>query len=122
MFSDTDYNDWWEDLTIEQKRAAFELWQKSDVKSIFLKYETDNTTHSNIPLPNVNVANVVDYEEARKQLASKVVWDQDRFPRPLAWDEDRFKDISIGGHLMTDAEFQAWLREQGQRDTSKRYG
>lgn len=97
-----DYNDWWDDLTIEQRRAAFELW-----------------THSQMPLPNVNVANVVDYEDIRKQLASKVVWDQDRFPRPMAWDEDRFKDKKPP---MTDDEFKAWLREQGQRDPSRRYG
>jgi len=47
-----DYNDWWNDLTIEQKRAAYFAWLRTDMKSVHyedIAAKTDNTTHSNMP-------------------------------------------------------------------------
>lgn len=31
-------NDWWDDLTIEQRRGAFQAWQKTDIKSVYADY------------------------------------------------------------------------------------
>jgi len=94
--SSVDLEDWWEDLTIEQRRAAYEAWQRSTVKSIPIT--TDNTTHSQVRTPTYTkhydpyelpvVAiwkpheksdKELEHDEIRKQLASKIVWDQDRF-------------------------------------------
>lgn len=124
-FNGMDYNDWWDDLTIEQRRAAFELWQHSEIKTIYAHEKPIWTGKGEEPPVPEFAKDAInqeekEHDEIRKQLASKIVWDQDRFPRPLAWDEDRFKDKSKD--LMTDEEFRAWLREQGQRDPSKRYG
>jgi hypothetical protein len=99
--SDIDLNEWWDDLTIEQKNAAFELWTQSDIKTV---YSSDYTELE----PNGDL-----FDQIRK----KIVWDQDRFPRPLAWDEDRFKDKPV-----SEQELQEWLRKQHLRGPSKRYG
>jgi len=53
QLSSDDLNDWWDDLTIEQRFAAYVAWCKSDVQSIHINQDilTDNTTHSNIISP-----------------------------------------------------------------------
>lgn len=87
-----DYDEWWNDLTNEQKRGAYFAWLKSFDKSINI----DEDTH------------------VRDLTRS---FDQDRFPRPKAMDEDRFKEKP-----MSDEDFRAWIREQGLHNPSRRYG
>lgn len=119
--SSVDLEDWWDDLNIEQRRAAFEAWQKAEVKSVFttMPKVTVYTKHIDLnekPIvpqwePPEQSDKEKEHDEIRKQLASKVVWDQDRFPRPMAWDEDQFTDKR---DPMTEDELKEWLYKQSR--------
>lgn len=48
--SSDDLNEWWEDLTIEQRRAAWVAWCKSDIQSVHIGDEKDvkSMTHEEL--------------------------------------------------------------------------
>jgi hypothetical protein len=45
MIDLNDFDDWWEDLTIEQRRAAYFAWIKADIKSVYIDGQANATEY-----------------------------------------------------------------------------
>lgn len=63
-------DNWWHNLTHEQQLAIF-----TEHRHEYVAGDGYTPKHT----------------EELEELRNRIVWVQDRFPRPMAWDEDRFK-------------------------------
>ncbi len=121
-----DVDNWWHSLTEKWKAEIFKVYSEYSLIDYEPVEATTYTKHIDPNEPSLRPMwqpkkfdEIKDYDDIRRELASKAVWDQDRFPREKAMDEDRFKDRR---DPMTEDELKDWLRGQGQRGPSKRYG